>query len=226
MKTFRTQFTFLFAVSLLSDPFLARGFTVYDTFGLEDAYDHNNAALMAGPDSPFGLFSSGFLFTPSVSAYLDTLELPVGGISGNGCFALSLHRADRAYGRPGTLLETFSHLTQEGTIITVNSVSRPVLEAGYSYWIVGVGEGDSAVSWQCNSLGLRGSFYSVQAGREVLLSDQWITAFRISGTVVPEPSGAALIVLGGVSLALVSWKRSAGRMPNKALQATAAAPGS
>ena len=209
MKTFRTRFTFLIAVTVLSGPFLARGLTVYDTFGPGDAYDHNNGSLIAGPDSPFGLFSSGFVFTPAATVRLDMLQLPIGWIiSGNGQLALSLQRADRAYGMPGTSLETFSTQAEGGALLTVNSVSRPVLETGQSYWLVGVGEENSAGSWQCNSLGLRGSFYSVQAGREVLLSDQWITAFRISGTVVPEAPAAANYVLAAISLALASWKRS------------------
>jgi len=196
----------LVAAAVCCGPLLAQPLTVYDTFGPGDAYDHNSGTQMAGPTAPYGLFASGFLFTPTATVCLDTIQLPIG--SGNGPFRLSVQLADRGNGMPGTLLETFPGLAGAGQILTVDSVSRPALQTGLFYWLVGVGEGSSTCVWQCNSLGLRGSFYTVQGGREAVLPDQVIAAFRITGTVVPEPSGIAFFLLGALALALAARNRS------------------
>ncbi len=211
MRPLASQLTFLF-VAAVAVPVVAQTLPVYDTFGPKDTYDYNNAALMQGPDSPYGLFSSGFEFTPLATVRLDSVQLPVNWLSGSGRFTLSLQRADRAQGMPGTLLETFSGVSAGGAILTLDSVARPVLETGLSYWLVGVGEGNSVLSWPCSSLGLRGNYYSVQGGTEMLGPDQRISAFRVSGTEVPEPSVAAFFLLGAVSFALASSKRTA-RLP-------------
>jgi hypothetical protein len=44
-------------------------------------------------------------------------------------------------------------------------------------------------AWNISDLGLTGQYYSIQGGREVLLSGQAVCAFRITGlTEIPEPT--------------------------------------
>ena len=83
-------------------------------------------------------------------------------------------------------------------LVTVPSVAQPELQAGETYWLVAVGEGDAVAAWNVNSLGMFGLHYSDQAGGEVLLPAQAIGAYRVVG--VPEPSSVLLFGLGSIAL--------------------------
>jgi hypothetical protein len=149
-----------------------------------------------------GLFACGFEFTPATTVSLDTLQLPVWNYTSNNLFTLSVQQADGVLGGPGTVVESFTDLAPyigfPPSILTVSSVLRPVLQAGESYWLVGVGEGSSLVYWQDNDQGLYGPFYCLQGGNEYLFSDQLVGAFSVSGTPVPEPAVLAFwsVILG------------------------------
>jgi hypothetical protein len=192
----------LFVGIALAGEARGQGTVIFSSFGPGDTYDSGSGAGVQGPDSGYGLFTSGFSFVPASTLTLDTVQIAIGTLSGSNAFSLAIQAADGPSGMPGTVLETFEVNGQMqpfgvvNPLITITSVARPELDAGINYWLVSAGEGDARAAWNLNDLGLSGTYYSYQGGREVLLNDQSIGAFRISG--VPEPGGAWLVILGFV----------------------------
>jgi hypothetical protein len=77
------------------------------------------------------------------------------------------------------------------------------LLAGQQYWILAVANGFSdQLMWNLNSLGVTGP-HATSVDQGPYSTDTSVEgAFQVLGTVVPEPSSAALSVLG---FAVVAW---------------------
>lgn len=192
---------------------------VYSSLGPGGTYVTYEGAEFSGPASSGGLFSSGFSFQPATTLNLDSIQVAVGTISGSNAFSLSLQAANGPSGMPGTVLETFQVTDQMGPfgsanpLISATSVTHPQLDAGNTYWLVAVGEGDGLAAWNINNRGLTGAYYSFQGGHDVLLGNQALGAYQITG--VPEPTTGSLFALGLIALAL--HFRSNKRMVTKTL---------
>jgi hypothetical protein len=205
MKTSVTLIVLLIGVALVGAAH-GQGTLIYNSFGPGDTYVTYEGAGVDGPGSGNGLFSSGFSFVPASALTLDTVQVAIATISGTNAFSLLIQAADGPSGIPGTVLETFQVSGQMqpfgfvNPLITVTSVARPELEAGNKYWLVALGEGDALAAWNINNLGLYGTYYSYQGVREVLLDNQLICAFQITG--VPEPDSGWIFVLGFAALAV------------------------
>jgi hypothetical protein len=188
-----------FVITTSVAPLYCQGTVIYSSLGPGGTYNINDAATAGGPNSAGGLFSSGFSFVPAATQTLDSIQLPMGRISGTDSISLSLQASDVS-GLPGTVLETFTINSQMGPfgfanpLISLTSVARPELQAGKTYWLVAAGEGDAEAAWNVNNLGLHGPFYSIQGGRTVLLQEQLISAYEIIG--VPEPGSTSLFAVG------------------------------
>jgi hypothetical protein len=165
---------------------------LYNTFGPEDTYYLGRGNSVSGPDSPNGFISAGFPFVSSITATLDTIQAPFGGMratTAKTAFTLSVRAANGRDGGPGDVLETFLIPELAGLsgylnpLLTLHSSSRPLLEANTVYWLVATAEEDNWVGWSANNGNLRGRFYSAQLyrDREFLLDDQLLAAFRITG---------------------------------------------
>lgn len=145
-------------------------------------------------------------FAVSGNDYLfDQLEFAAAVYYGAESIAASL-RADSA-GIPGSTIESLPLVTgvpQYAGKLSVNSVTRPLLQNGSTYWIVlAPGTSGTYGFWpQNNGLPAVAAAYSTDWS-------SWIpevrntNVFRVHGTVVPEPSGllwmcAGLGSLGGV----------------------------
>lgn len=215
MKTQSNLLILLSGIAFAAAAHIQASTIIFDSFGPGDSYDINEGASVCGPNSVIGLFSSGFSFVPATTLSLDTIQVAVGTIGGTNAFSLQLQAGNGASGGPGTVLENILVSGQmqpfgfANPLISVTSVARPVLQAGNTYWLVAVGEDDAWAAWDMSNLGLRGMYYSIQGGQEVLLSDQLITAFRITGDAVPEPALPGFIALFAISTILVASRRHA-----------------
>jgi hypothetical protein len=196
------------AVAVLSWQVAAAGAaTVASTFGPSDSYSTSTAAYV-GVTYGGGVLQQAFPFTvPSSSSYfLDGIEVPVSAESPQFTTIIFDLMADSA-GLPGPGLEsfTFSGITTafSGEIVSGQSSLRPTLLAGETYWL--------AASAPQSTL-----YWNVAPGHSVLNATRrdfgpWVlsdeedsgTAFRISGTVVPEPLPSSLILVGTLVLALL-----------------------
>ena len=233
MKTRIILVVFLIRATLIGIA-QAQGTLIYSSLGPGNSYDIHSGAGVGGPGSSNGRNPSGFSFIPTTTLMLDTVQLAIGTISGTNAFSLLVQSADGPSGIPGTVLETFQISGQMQPfglaypLISVTSVARPELEAGTTYWLVAVGVGNAAAAWNINNVGITGDFYSFQQGQDLILNNQSVAAFQISG--VPEPSGVCLFILGFGILTLQVFHSYCGRMktcelPNKSPEPTTVGAG-
>ncbi|MCK5506187.1 MAG: PEP-CTERM sorting domain-containing protein [Thermodesulfovibrionia bacterium] len=188
--------------------------TVFSNFGSGDAYNETSAWIIRGDNYTNNNFDEAFAFTPLTYDYtLDTIELAV-GIAG-GVNELDVWLMSDTGGQPGSIIESFNFNNQManaydgGSILLANSTLNPVLSAGTQYWLAAdAPQSDSNIRWFTNST----SDFGPIASR--LNLDPWNTstgirsAFRISGTVVPEPVSTILFVTGGATLGFRRfWKK-------------------
>jgi hypothetical protein len=146
-------------------------------------------------------------FTPTGNSYtLDSIKLAVELESGTDRILVSL--VDDSSGRPGTsALESFSVTGlapwPAGSVLTVDSLTHPVLNAGTQYWLVLVG-GDSTTSagWNLNSVGLstESNVYRFDGGAWGFRPLSAPGAFETNGTVIPEPATLSLSALGCLAM--------------------------
>jgi hypothetical protein len=166
---------------------------------------------------PIGLSSSigvSALFPVPVgmSYRLDCVALPL--FHSSGATNLEIALFSNNSGRPGFLLETIATnptgIGAASAVHTFDSSLFPVLNGGETYWIV-VQPHDRNVAdqsqngsyfwhtafFQLGTVGMRDYDFSANDwGAWNVRNDQPIPAFRIEGTVVPEPSTWALLALG------------------------------
>lgn len=170
-----------------------------------------------GPNDSYGsvgyiLGNSGFLnrsyayadgFCPSSSGNLDELWLAMTSDYPSDPLTLSLAADDS--GLPGSVLwsDTItSQLGQFGTILHLDHLNGPQLEAGCSYWLTA--EGPSTQnhyhSWSIDGTGEIGDIaYSVNGGQWLMSStDSQSLGMKVG--VVPEPSTFGLLAIGAIGL--------------------------
>ncbi|MGD0014742.1 MAG: choice-of-anchor R domain-containing protein [Bryobacteraceae bacterium] len=183
---------------------------LFNNFGPGDTFDTGTGwTLGGGGVSGNEGDTQGFVFTPGATAQLSMIELAVGRFSGAN--ELTVWLMSDAAGQPGASLESFvfsGAMTSFGstTIISANSVSHPLLNAGTQYWLIGappdlINDWDA---WNMNSITALGPrAIRIGAGSWSATSDDTQGAFRITGetAAVPEPSaflflGAGLIWFG------------------------------
>jgi hypothetical protein len=185
----------------------ARAAVLFNTFGPNLSFDANNANDIAGPSVNIGNpRAPAFPFTTTLTATLDLIDVPIyqDGLAPDlNQFVVQI-RLDN-HGLPGAALETinisnipsFSNLA----ILHVASISHPALVASQPYWL-------AILPSTTATLGEWATTSPAQPGNKALTPDlgqtwrlnefglQNISAFRISGTVVPEANGFALLSAG------------------------------
>ena len=163
---------------------------------------------------PGQVFDVGNVFTPIGSSFtLDKIELAVNLISGLN--ELDVQLASDVGGRPGTVIEAF-HLSnnmgpfpQVNPPLVVNSGLHPILNEGVPYWIVGSATSETLAIWNENSISQIGLTAQRANGGPWQLFNFLEGAFRVSGTIVPEPSSLMLGTIGTFVLLAFAWHRHA-----------------
>jgi len=93
-------------------------------------------------------------------------------------------------------------------LLDFNSATHPLLTAGTTYWLVATTDDSTVAEWNVNNQNIHGTYYSIQGGRELLIPDQLVGAFQVSGDLmVPEPASVTLLALGIVGLASIRLLR-------------------
>ncbi len=181
--------------------------TVASTFGPSDSYATSSAAIIGVTDGHALQQALPFTLPGSSSYSLDGIEVPVSASSPQFTTMVFDLMADSA-GIPGPVLEsfTFSGITTafSGEIVSGQSSLRPTLLAGETYWL-SASAPQSTLYW---NLALGGPNVPRALRRdsgawEIFDGDDPSTAFRISGTVVPEPAAWSLIIVGTSVIALL-----------------------
>ena len=171
---------------------------LYSTLGPADSYNTHGGCYVSGPDHLFGYFVCGFPFVPSAAARLDTIEVAFGEGGSPHTITLQLRSANGPLEGPGDLIESFvlndmGPLGFANPVIKLTSTTRPLLTAGTTYWLVGMAEGNSIAYWNVNDQEIKGRFYSIQGGSEVLLDDQLLAAYRVSGIAITDTDDDGVI---------------------------------
>jgi hypothetical protein len=203
----RAPFCLLFAlISLVVWIFQCSGAPVYvyDSFGPGNSFNTQANYAITGPAFPGGYRGHAEWFVPDISGKLSTIQLAT-IIAGPVGFHFSVAQ-DNGSGIPGTVLEDFSEILTGLPVFTLNSRTRPELEAGTRSWLCAEPAFDStACGWFRNNQGYAEGFaYDSSHWNWTPLNDGSADAvFSVAVIPVPEPTTAALVLLGGCLIARV-----------------------
>ncbi len=185
-------------------------FIIYSNFGSGNSYDTSTGYIIGnlGGNSAYAA-----AFTTSTGPVaLSSISVALGQIGGTGGL-VDISIASDNGGIPGGILETLQAAVPDdffsgGSVVTVNSVSTPTLQANTQYWVeVSAVDPSTTFGWYYTS--------PVVSGLVGVSSDGGATypdvgpdtegAFSVQVTPIPEPSSLSLLC-AGVSSALV-WQR-------------------
>jgi hypothetical protein len=154
-------------------------------------------------------------FTPGITASLETIRVAASFDSGVNNFTVYI--APDVAGEPGPSLESFTALSFPVTpsILTLNSVSHPLLSAESQYWVVMTAPdlGNSQGEWNLNNQGFSGVLARNFFGGFVWRPDPEAAtpAFDVSGVVVvPEPCTFGLALAGLAAVMMLPHRRPSG----------------
>ena len=158
--------------------------------------------VVGGTSSMYGYQAHAEYFVPSTSGYLSQIQLATiveGGVPQSD---ISIAQ-DNGSGLPGTILESFNNVTDANNgILTINSLTTPLLQAGQTYWLCDRPAASSTFTgWYMNNQGLTGhdAFATTQSSQNWFnlgASGTADSVFSISVIPVPEPSTAGFVLLG------------------------------
>ena len=157
---------------------------------------------------PFtGVFNyAGIAFTPSQNYTFDSTELAISLSSGPN--VLNVYLMGSSGGLPSGVLESFDGALSTNpstSLVTIDSVTHPLLDAGDQYWIVAAGGPDTFASWQQNIHNDMGPNVSGSSLTSLVRDSDAnvIEAYQVNGAVVPEPQ--SYMLTAAIALILV-WR--------------------
>ncbi len=182
----------------------------YGNFIGGSGYDYTSGQIISGPDAtPYA--TRGYRFTSAADGALESIEAGImyqGAGSGPNAVTMTLY-ADNG-GTLGSVLEswTLTDLPTFGSPAparSFSSVVHPTLVAGEAYFLVGSATGNSSACWgRIWSMG--DSVFSVDGAAYQYASNQWMGAYRVELSAVPEPATSALL-LGLAGLGIIAVRR-------------------
>jgi len=179
---------------------------IFSTFGPGDSYWPGGTVIgQAGSEQEKGY---QFMFADTYSYYLDMIELPVSLYRGTNELNVWLMTDDGDV--PGTIIESFSFIDAMGPyewgrinpLLIGNSMLHPILAQDTKYWLVASGPAaDTEAIWHMSYpqvIGLEAMRMRAGpwAGEPWEVRTNVMSAFRISGTVIPAPGAFVLGVIG------------------------------
>lgn len=154
---------------------------------------------------PFGgpYNNAGIGFVSSQNYTFESMELAVSLFSGPNVLDVDLMSS--MGGLPNQVLESFTlngdMSTDSATgLVTIDSVTHPLLEAGQVYWVVAAGGSTTTAFWAENSNGVEGPNVSGPSLTSLVrdANTNTVEAIEVSGNPVPEPG--SWILMGGALL--------------------------
>ncbi|MGH7993098.1 MAG: hypothetical protein ACREDQ_06255 [Limisphaerales bacterium] len=183
---------------------------VYDSFGPGNTYS-NTRWLVEGSNGPHAYQAHAENFVPGISGNLSQIQLAT-AVLGTDPFSNFFIAQDNGSGIPGSILESFNNVANVDGLLTIDSVTTPLLQAGQKYWFCDEpADPDSYAAWYENSQGLTGNWAfepSEWNWYNVGTAGYSDSVFSISVVPVPEPSNVALVLLSAGILAVPGWRRS------------------
>jgi hypothetical protein len=178
-----------------------RADTIFSTFGAGQSFDIKSPGWSIG-GALGGEFAASF--APTQNFTLDTISFAAKLLSGSDPLTVAI-ATDNA-SSPGAPIETFdvTSLSSTPTVLTVDSISHPLLSAGATYWVVLSTADSTSITWYWNDQMFVGvSSFSAGAwhasGTEVPTPAFDVTG-TLASTTIPEPASiwllAAALVAG------------------------------
>lgn len=189
----------------------------YDSFGPGNSYNTGIAWAVSGASASPAYRGQAQFFIPTVSGYLDQVELATVHISGSLLSDFFI-ADDNGSGIPGDILESWTGVQNASSgLLTLNSVAQPLLQAGQEYWLCDEpGAANSYNGWYQNNQGISpGDAFdrSEWAWSTIPAGIETAGVFSVTVVPVPEPSTVALVfsalLAGGVRpirAGLSRWK--------------------
>jgi len=149
----------------------------------------------------------------------------VGNIYSGGTNNLAISiRADNAGIPTGSLLETVvarpTNVVSDYLVVTYPSLLEPMLVGGGLYWLLlepadlnlANGNSNAAFNWYWSGTPGYTGYREFNFGAEnwydwQISQNSLLPAFRIDGTLVPEPSAFSLLLVGAGSVGLRCWRK-------------------
>jgi hypothetical protein len=131
---------------------------------------------------------------------------------------LNVYLMGSSSGLPSGVLESFDlngalSTNPSTSLVTIDSVTHPLLDAGMQYWIVAAGGPQTFASWQQNVHGDMGPNVSGPSLTSLVRDSDAnvIEAYQVDGTtVVPEPQSWMLTAAGALCLI---WRARVSSIP-------------
>ena len=177
---------------------------VYNSFGPGNTFVTYADWGIQGASASGGYVGHGELFVPTLSGNLQSVQLALVTLSG-GTSVANFYVAANNGGTPGPVLASFMNVVAPASssgsfLVTLNSVTQPLLQAGTTYWLYGEpAASTTAIGWLVNNQGYANNY--AQENPPGVWTSGPVTfgangVFDVSVTPVPEPSIAGLLILG------------------------------
>jgi len=147
---------------------------------------------------------AGVGFTAGQDYTFQSMELAASLISGPN--VLDVYLMGSLGGLPSGILESFTLNNELSTdpasgLVTIDSVTHPLLAAGMQYWVVAAGGPTTFASWQQNVHNVQGPNVSGPTLTSLVRdpNSNVIEALEVDGTTTPEPASWTLM-LGALAL--------------------------
>ncbi len=186
---------------------------IYNSFGTGNTYDSGGGWVVAGTDGIPG--GTGYLgtseyFVPDISGNLDEIQLATFFMSGSAVSDFYIAQ-DNGSGIPGTILESFTDVLTPNGVLSISSLTRPLLQAGQKYWLCDEpAYPNTGTLWCLNSQGVANDFAIESAEWSwIARSPDGATdgVFSISVVPAPEPTVIGMVLLGTGLLVVQNWRR-------------------